>query len=81
MARPTSKEFKQFDHAMNGITGWRAHHASLINAKANLLKEQRLSQKDQRLHDIGVATAKAESKLPMTADSLSKLGAGSEYGT
>lgn len=54
--------------------------AQALNAKANLLKEERLSQKAEKLHQLGVATEKAELKLPMTSDSLNKLGAGSEYG-
>lgn len=82
MAHPTGKEFKHFDHAMNKATGWKPSHAAAkINATANLLKEQRLNQQADHLHDIGMATERAESKLPMTADSLSKLGAGSEFGT
>ena len=79
MSRPTSKEFKHFDHALNKITGWRA--PSSVNATANLLKEERLSQKANRLHQIGVATEQAEEKLPKTASSLSSLGAGKEYGS
>lgn len=56
----------------------RAQH---LNATANLMKEQRLNQKAENLQKIGHETERAEAKLPKTSDALSKLGAGSEFGT
>lgn len=51
-----------------------------LNATSNFIKEKRLAQKAEQLHRIGVATERMEKKLPMTSDSLNKLGAGQEFG-
>lgn len=54
---------------------------SSANATANLMKEERLSSKQHQTENLAKAAEKVENKLPMTAYSLSKLGAGSEYGS
>lgn len=64
---------------VRGIEEQRAH-AQHVNAHANLLQQERLSAKAANLHKLGLAADKIESKMPQTADSLTKLGAGSEYG-
>ena len=51
-----------------------------LNAVANLMKEQRLSTKENRLHKIGEMAQQYEHKLPMTEESLHILGAGKPYG-
>lgn len=52
-----------------------------VNARANLLKEQRLSQKQNQLNQIAKATERAEAKLPRTDQALTQLGAGSAFGS
>ena len=55
-------------------------HALHMNARANLMKEERLEQKADHLNAIARATAVDEAKLPRTAEALVHLGAGKEYG-
>lgn len=62
-----------------------ASRAETLNAKANLLREQRLAHKTEFQHKIGEEAAKigeeaAKLENGRTQDSLSKLGAGKEYG-
>jgi hypothetical protein len=57
----------------------RESNAHLLDAKANLMKEQRLSAKAEHLNAIGHAAAKLENGA-RTQDALGKLGAGKEYG-
>jgi hypothetical protein len=56
-------------------TETRAH---LYDAKANLMREQRLSDKAEHLSAIGHEAAKLESGR--TQEALGKLGAGKGYG-
>lgn len=53
-------------------------NSDLLNAKANMLKEQRLGAKADRETKIGQEAAKLENGR--TQDSLSKLGAGKPFG-
>jgi len=54
-------------------------NADLLNAKANLMEQQRLATKAQQLHKIGEEASHIESGR--TQDALGKLGAGKSYGS
>lgn len=52
--------------------------AKTLSAKADYINAVRLADKQNHLHDIGVAAEKV--KLPRTQESLEQLGAGKTYG-
>lgn len=54
-------------------------HAADLNAHANLLREERLSDKAEHLRQVGKAAAQLEGKRRMS-ESLGNLGAGKGYG-
>lgn len=54
--------------------------ASREEARANLMKEQRLAKAADQKHTLAVAAERDEKKLPSTDEALGLLGAGKKYG-